>query len=1103
MKKFFLFFLFFIVLSLLFSVSTHAIRTGVYYVTDSSLCPNSCNGQLSVSVHKACGVDGCAYCGRHSVCCTNAAGRYCGEQLCGNGCRDATWGSWGPHPSTVCEGQVFTQTRSCTGGRRCQTPARGWCGSETCSGPSTQQAVGTKYCCVLGPWVWTDNYRCNGNTVQRQQSRTPSCGQASTQWLNVQPCAENQVCVQYDTVNAGCNYKPLPPVIRIDPNPATVIQDLDCLIVVPSTDPDNNYPIMYNYDYFKNLPFNSIYSNSGYINNLNFILQSVHTEDNDNWKCRVAPRDSWNVVGNYAEAYAFILPQINGVCGEAAGKFYYSTAGPLYDLCSEGTPVNPEWKNNRWEWECKGINAGSDSGLCIANAKWDAKCGTGDGSNLNPASRPISFFCESGYVDGSYDPNTWSWECLSNTGGLNASCASNKTTENTVSIECEANQANINSVFAYFNIGASQVSCTPGSWSGNWQRFTCNIPGTGQYEICCSVDETRSWRLVGDVDECLFIDICECVDDEINKSSIPWRQCNGCEWVDLEEICYDRGDEEGNTRCDYDTQTCTDTKGDETCPVGVTGISRYMTATNPCPNEIIDIFCDSSVSGINSIEASIDGTSCNYIGWDGKTAQFRCQLPASPGNYVAKCEINTSKSFVVPGQQFREMSIEIGGDYCCGQYGNKLLCENEGCTWCESCLDAYPPSGTYSGYESAQCIRPELGCFGACFPGKCGAECDGTSIGCNTSTCLCEPGYSLKDEKCYPIIIRTTGFTEVTANEDGDIIYISPLGNFADDHVSKATNKTFDQLRSGVVDNIVIINNYEDRNLLDYYLSSSSNCSDSKTHILNGSIKHVCSYSSSLSFNSIQCTVFADEYFQSFETEISVFGCVKLDDGLWYTSYQEVFTVDEPQLCEIGERLCENNECQEDCEVICPVGPDPLNICVGYSANVTDTDGNVCKIIDGLADCTIPCPDGPDPNEICLGESARVYNALGLICDVIQGTKNCDDIVIPNYLCPNGPNPYEICTGEFVHVYDNLGNICKTISGVRYCGTVDCPDGPDPSTICLGEYYYRYNEYNEVCGVVSGSQECGSVPITICPSSNYPSNLNINSDRCTSGSFDV
>jgi hypothetical protein len=173
-----------------------ALTLGSYYVEDPSRCPNSCDGRLSVGVHKACGVDGCSYCGGQTVCCNNAAGIYCGNQLCSHGCSDASWSGWSPNPSTVCEGVEFTQTRTCSGGYVCNTPNNpDGCGSTTCSGSSTRVNTGTKYCCVP-EWeiIEPKNYTCSDGTRSMILKNDTNCG-TGVQFFEYENCFPNQ-CVE-------------------------------------------------------------------------------------------------------------------------------------------------------------------------------------------------------------------------------------------------------------------------------------------------------------------------------------------------------------------------------------------------------------------------------------------------------------------------------------------------------------------------------------------------------------------------------------------------------------------------------------------------------------------------------------------------------------------------------------------------------------------------------------------------------------------------------------------------------------------------------------------------------------------------------------------
>ncbi|MFT4303464.1 MAG: hypothetical protein ACMXYG_02790, partial [Candidatus Woesearchaeota archaeon] len=442
---------------------------------------------------------------------------------------------------------------------------------------------------------------------------------------------------------------------------------------------------------------------------------------------------------------------------------------------------------------------------------------------------------------------------------------------------------------------------------------------------------------------------------------------------------------------------------------------------------------------------------------------------------------------------------------------------------------------------------------------------------------------------------RTTGFTEYI-----DSFYLNESTNYSyrgtmPPHpiVDGPTEKNISQFIYGVNDNIMIYHKPASVIVQDYYIAYNTDCNDFKFNHINDfkGFYSDCFYNSNFNPSSIRCKIYAYESFDNFNETISVYGCVKID-GIWNSTPEERFIVYDTELCPEGKRLCENFECQEDCDIICPIGPDPSEICMPLEINVYDEQGYNCRNVTGELDCDpdcfpscddpdcvgddcvdcfpscddpdcvgddcfdcepscdveecigddcfdcspscdgpycigadcnnchpscddencvgtdcddaeeiiiepIICPLAPDPFNICVGVEVVIYDSIGNPCRIVEGTNPCHNI-----FCPPGPKPYDICSGEIVNVYDSAGNICRSVFGTRICLHSECNIYSIPDTICKGEFYYFYNDNNEVCHAVTGNDDCFP-NIPICPSSNYPSNLNINSDRCTSGSFDV
>jgi hypothetical protein len=879
------------------SLSVYAIKTGKYYVTDTSLCPNSCDGKLAVNVHKACGVDGCSYCGGQSSCCNNAAGSYCGQQLCGNGCKSASWSGWSPSRSSVCAGETFTQTRTCSGGRYCWTPASEWCGSTTCSGSSTRSNTGTKYCCVPGEWTNTTNYQCSGNIIQREQTREPSCGGDSSRWITHTTCSSNQVCLEGESI---CNFKPTRPYITIIPNPGTVYNDLRCQITTNSTDEDGDYPISYKYEWYKNYV---LFNTSSYTPELNNTLNSQHTSSNDVWRCRVTPKDNKDVEGPPTYTDALVLPLINGNCDPSTNLEYFYN-NPQYNLCISGNPGEVSSNSEGWEWTCYGANGGSDL-QCSAFQKYDAKCGTADNSGEDPLSSGLTL-CENGYMD-NYDSGSMTWDCISDTNGLNASCASNKGVEGPINLFCETNQANVNSVIAYIKEGENKNYCNPGSWSGNFQNFICDLT-LGEYELCCGVNESRSYNATPDI--CTNASICEC--DGYDWNFDGDKKCDGCNWQVMEEDCISAGDEKFSSthpnyseNCDYDDYTCD--LGDESCSVDILEISNL--ATSYCPNDMISVYCNVSDSIITSLYLNVSSNSYNNIYypylWDGNLAYFNVIAPSISDSLDLICTINESISF--SNNPLESIQVNIGGANCCSGYINKDECQSysEMCDWCLSCrtYDFTDQEGNfYSGFDYDVCVTKNM-CDRICDKDRCTATCSELDPLCNMTTCSCNinAGYDEVSDSCKLTNIRTTGFTE-EIQENEDTFYYTP----AIYKVFEPTRIRFVDAKNNDIKDDIIVYYIGEKEIDDVYLRTDDDCDDDENR--DNNFECIIYDESSL----ISCNIIIEDEFLFKDENHTYYGCVKMADE-WYTSPKEKFTLTSIELCPEGMRLCADLECRRDC----------------------------------------------------------------------------------------------------------------------------------------------------------------------------------------------
>jgi len=199
------------------------------------------------------------------------------------------------------------------------------------------------------------------------------------------------------------------------------------------------------------------------------------------------------------------------------------------------------------------------------------------------------------------------------------------------------------------------------------------------------------------------------------------------------EVCSTPGDEDGNGECDYDASVCS--HGDVVCPVGVTAIS--VSNPNPLQGSSITVGCTSTVYGVDSIDASIDGIVgvCSFNGWIGNVARFTCTNLGLPGVKTVRCSVNTSKSYKSGSDQ--TTAINVLPSVCSG-YSLSSSCEADSkCDWCSSCVGVKYTGGVGRCVNAGVCPVPY------CWLGQCGASCDSTSGGCvapstcDLTTCSC------------------------------------------------------------------------------------------------------------------------------------------------------------------------------------------------------------------------------------------------------------------------------------------------------------------------------------------------------------------------------
>ncbi len=213
------------------------------------------------------------------------------------------------------------------------------------------------------------------------------------------------------------------------------------------------------------------------------------------------------------------------------------------------------------------------------------------------------------------------------------------------------------------------------------------------------------------------------------------------------EVCSAAGDEDGNGECDYDSSTCS--HGDVVCPVGVTGLT--VSNSNPYVGSTIAVDCTSTVGGVNSVSASVDGVGlCQWLSWSNNVASFSCGVGSVAGPRTVRCYVDTFKSYAVSGQESRTMTINVTSSEC-DKHNSSSSCEADTkCDWCPQCVGV-----KYTGGVVDRCLVAGTCPSPYCWSGFCGASCDPTQRGCvspficNDATCTCGGCVSCSSDTCY------------------------------------------------------------------------------------------------------------------------------------------------------------------------------------------------------------------------------------------------------------------------------------------------------------------------------------------------------------------
>lgn len=125
-----------------------------------------------------------------------------------------------------------------------------------------------------------------------------------------------------------------------------------------------------------------------------------------------------NTCGTWTLASSEGSCAINGMCGSSNTVPMASV--PVTNLCMTGVATDVSQGMQQWEWECKGLNGGTDA-ACASPIIRNGECGTADG--ISAQAQPTTGLCNVGApAIADPTPEKFSWICAGENGGENAAC---------------------------------------------------------------------------------------------------------------------------------------------------------------------------------------------------------------------------------------------------------------------------------------------------------------------------------------------------------------------------------------------------------------------------------------------------------------------------------------------------------------------------------------------------------------------------------------------------------------------------------------------------------------------------------------------------------
>ncbi len=430
----------------------------------------------------------------------------------------------------------------------------------------------------------------------------------------------------------------------------------------------------------------------------------------------------------------------NAACGTTTCSCTYSsmncnTQDGWYDTTnlrwvSSGQCTEKEQKEQKYrDYSC----STSSCTFTVTSTRWVDTGNTrnkADGTSCNDGKYcTINDACSGGTCISSTNRDCSSYTDACNTGSCDES-------QNT----CKANPKPAGTPCGTGSCPATQCSGSDQiTYSGDTTKY-CDAQGTCTDPSCTSstTDCTQANNQDGDAIACN----CNCNGYDISEKP----QNNNCN---------DGVDNDCDGNWDWDTADRGSVgnlppKGDNGCKVGVTAAN--IVEASYCPGAAITVECTSTVPNVNSIDASLGSTPCNYVLWSGNKAIFTCPVPGTAtGTLTATCSVDTQKSYAETGKQFATDTVTATPLSQCTL--DQPTCQSQGGTWISEYCQGnkyYSPADPngyclLSGTPTYRC-EADLNNDGDTSDAKCNAECDATSAPCPQTICdsFCVDQYTIR-----------------------------------------------------------------------------------------------------------------------------------------------------------------------------------------------------------------------------------------------------------------------------------------------------------------------------------------------------------------------